>query len=137
MRRANQPEIRFSLRVQEIVFAGCVLKCSKFFPADASRWRKGFPALLMQCDCQQCSVDRDAAVGLHEAVLLEFVHEEIHSRTRGPNLLPRVSQKTLAQMIGTTRSRVNFFMNKFKKHGFIECNGSITNQQNIADSRIA
>jgi CRP/FNR family cyclic AMP-dependent transcriptional regulator len=42
------------------------------------------------------------------------------------SILPKVSQKTLAQMIGTTRSRVNFFMNKFKKHGFIECNGSIT-----------
>jgi CRP/FNR family cyclic AMP-dependent transcriptional regulator len=34
--------------------------------------------------------------------------------------LPRVSQETLAEMIGTTRSRVNFFMNKFKKLGFIE-----------------
>lgn len=40
--------------------------------------------------------------------------------------LPRLSQKTLAQMIGTTRSRVNFFMNKFRKLGFIECNGKIT-----------
>src|SRR5271167_4051740 len=34
--------------------------------------------------------------------------------------LPRVSQETLAEMIGTTRSRVNFFMNKFRKLGFIE-----------------
>jgi CRP/FNR family cyclic AMP-dependent transcriptional regulator len=34
--------------------------------------------------------------------------------------LPRISQETLAEMIGTTRSRVNFFMNKFKKLGFIE-----------------
>jgi CRP-like cAMP-binding protein len=34
--------------------------------------------------------------------------------------VPRVSQETLAEMIGTTRSRVNFFMNKFKKLGFIE-----------------
>lgn len=40
--------------------------------------------------------------------------------------LPKLSQKTLAQMIGTTRSRVNFFMNKFRKLGFIECNGKIT-----------
>jgi CRP-like cAMP-binding protein len=37
--------------------------------------------------------------------------------------LPRVSQETLAEMVGTTRSRVNFFMNKFRKHGFIEYNG--------------
>jgi CRP/FNR family cyclic AMP-dependent transcriptional regulator len=37
--------------------------------------------------------------------------------------LPKVSQETLAEMIGTTRSRVNFFMNKFRKLGFIEYNG--------------
>jgi CRP/FNR family cyclic AMP-dependent transcriptional regulator len=35
-------------------------------------------------------------------------------------VLPRISQETLAEMIGTTRSRVSFFMNKFKKLGFIE-----------------
>ena len=34
--------------------------------------------------------------------------------------VPRVSQETLAGMIGTTRSRVNFFLNKFKRSGFIE-----------------
>ena len=41
-------------------------------------------------------------------------------------LLPKVSQETLASMVGTTRSRVNFFMNKFRKLGFIEYNGKIT-----------
>jgi CRP-like cAMP-binding protein len=40
-------------------------------------------------------------------------------------VLPKVSQETLAEMIGTTRSRVNFFMNKFKKLGFIQYNGEI------------
>jgi CRP-like cAMP-binding protein len=35
-------------------------------------------------------------------------------------VLPAVSQETLAEMIGTTRSRVNFFLNKFRKLGFIE-----------------
>jgi CRP/FNR family cyclic AMP-dependent transcriptional regulator len=40
-------------------------------------------------------------------------------------ILPRVSQETLASMVGTTRSRVNFFMNKFRKLGFIEYNGKI------------
>ena len=40
-------------------------------------------------------------------------------------LLPKVSQETLASMVGTTRSRVNFFMNKFRKLGFIEYNGKI------------
>lgn len=39
--------------------------------------------------------------------------------------LPRVSQETLAQMVGTTRSRVNFFLNKFRKLGFIEYNGTL------------
>jgi CRP-like cAMP-binding protein len=37
--------------------------------------------------------------------------------------LPKISQETLAEMIGTTRSRVSFFMNRFRKLGFIEYNG--------------
>ena len=41
------------------------------------------------------------------------------------NVLPKVSQEMLAEMIGTTRSRVNFFMNKFRKLGFIQYNGKI------------
>jgi CRP/FNR family transcriptional regulator, cyclic AMP receptor protein len=39
------------------------------------------------------------------------------------HLLPKLSQETLAEMVGTTRSRVNFFMNKFRRLGFIEYNG--------------
>jgi len=39
--------------------------------------------------------------------------------------LPKVSQETLAEMVGTTRSRVNFFMNKFRKLGFIDYNGDL------------
>jgi CRP/FNR family cyclic AMP-dependent transcriptional regulator len=39
--------------------------------------------------------------------------------------LPKVSQEMLAEMVGTTRSRVNFFMNKFRKLGFIQYNGDI------------
>jgi CRP/FNR family transcriptional regulator, cyclic AMP receptor protein len=39
--------------------------------------------------------------------------------------LPKISQETLAEMVGTTRSRVNFFMNKFRKLGLIEYNGEI------------
>jgi CRP-like cAMP-binding protein len=41
------------------------------------------------------------------------------------SLIPEVSQETLAEMIGTTRSRVSFFMNRFRKLGFIEYNGRI------------
>jgi CRP/FNR family transcriptional regulator, cyclic AMP receptor protein len=44
---------------------------------------------------------------------------------RPDGILPLVSQETLASMVGTTRSRVNFFMNKFRKLGFIEYNGKI------------
>jgi len=40
-------------------------------------------------------------------------------------VLAKVSQETLASMVGTTRSRINFFMNKFRKLGFIEYNGTI------------
>jgi len=40
-------------------------------------------------------------------------------------MLPKISQKTLSEMVGTTRSRVNFFMNKFKKLGFIHYNGGL------------
>jgi CRP/FNR family cyclic AMP-dependent transcriptional regulator len=38
-------------------------------------------------------------------------------------MVPKISQETLAEMVGTTRSRVNFFLNKFKKLGFIEYDG--------------
>jgi CRP/FNR family cyclic AMP-dependent transcriptional regulator len=40
-------------------------------------------------------------------------------------VIPKVSQETLAEMIGTTRSRVNFFMNKFRDMGFIKYNGGL------------
>jgi len=41
------------------------------------------------------------------------------------SLLPRISQETLAEMVGTTRSRVSFFMNRFRKLGFIDYDGRI------------
>lgn len=41
------------------------------------------------------------------------------------SLIPKISQETLAEMIGTTRSRVSFFMNRFRKMGFINYNGGI------------
>ncbi len=40
-------------------------------------------------------------------------------------LIPKISQETLAEMVGTTRSRVSFFMNRFREMGFIEYNGGI------------
>jgi CRP-like cAMP-binding protein len=44
------------------------------------------------------------------------------ARGQPETVLPKVSQEMLAEMIGTTRSRVNFFMNKFRKLGFIQYN---------------
>jgi CRP/FNR family cyclic AMP-dependent transcriptional regulator len=44
----------------------------------------------------------------------------------GPHrVIPKLSQETLAEMVGTTRSRVNLFMNRFKKLGYIEYNGGL------------
>ena len=44
-------------------------------------------------------------------------------------VIAKISQETLAEMIGTTRSRVSFFMNKFRKLGFIDYNGEIARAQ--------
>jgi CRP/FNR family cyclic AMP-dependent transcriptional regulator len=49
-----------------------------------------------------------------------------YSDQEGPEQrIPKISQETLAEMVGTTRSRVNFFMNKFRDLGFIEYNGDL------------
>jgi CRP-like cAMP-binding protein len=40
-------------------------------------------------------------------------------------MVPKISQEMLAEMVGTTRSRVNFFMNKFRRLGFIKYNGGL------------
>ena len=62
-------------------------------------------------------------------------------------LIPKISQETLAEMIGTTRSRVSFFMNRFRNLGFIEYKerirvhkslmNVILHDQNLRDERIA
>jgi CRP/FNR family transcriptional regulator, cyclic AMP receptor protein len=41
-------------------------------------------------------------------------------------VIAKISQETLAEMVGTTRPRVSFFMNKFRKLGFIEYNGTLS-----------
>jgi CRP-like cAMP-binding protein len=45
--------------------------------------------------------------------------------TNSQRVIPKLSQEMLAEMVGTTRSRVNFFMNKFRRLGFIEYNGHL------------
>ena len=51
-------------------------------------------------------------------ILLLLAH--FGKESRSERVLPRVSQEDLAQMVGTTRSRVSHFMNKFREHGFID-----------------
>jgi CRP-like cAMP-binding protein len=46
--------------------------------------------------------------------------------TKPQEVIPKMSQETLAGIVGTTRSRVNFFMNRFRKLGFIDYNGGLT-----------
>jgi CRP/FNR family transcriptional regulator, cyclic AMP receptor protein len=46
-------------------------------------------------------------------------------RDKPRQIVPKISQETLSEMVGTTRSRVNFFMNKFKRLGFIEYDGDL------------
>jgi CRP/FNR family cyclic AMP-dependent transcriptional regulator len=53
-------------------------------------------------------------------LLARYGKDDVPVRT-----IPTLSQEILAEMVGTTRSRVNFFMNKFRKLGFIEYNGGI------------
>jgi CRP/FNR family cyclic AMP-dependent transcriptional regulator len=48
-------------------------------------------------------------------------------------VVPEISQETLAEMIGVTRERVNFFMNKFRKLGFIDYNGGLTIHSSLLD----
>ena len=48
-----------------------------------------------------------------------------HPTRKPQGSIPKISQETLAEMIGTTRSRVNFFMNRFRNLGFIEYNGGL------------
>ena len=62
---------------------------------------------------------------LAHALLLLARYGRYGKQPQPHQTLPKISQETLAEMIGTTRSRVNFFMNKFRKLGFIEYNGGL------------
>ncbi|HTY22808.1 MAG TPA: Crp/Fnr family transcriptional regulator [Desulfomonilaceae bacterium] len=57
-------------------------------------------------------------------ILLLLAHFGKEGRTE--TVLPRVNQEDLAQMVGTTRSRISHFMNKFRELGFIDYNGGLT-----------
>ena len=52
---------------------------------------------------------------------------------RSENVIPKISQETLAEMVGTTRARVNFFMNRFRKMGLIQYNGGLEVHSSLLD----
>jgi CRP/FNR family cyclic AMP-dependent transcriptional regulator len=52
---------------------------------------------------------------------------------KSESVVPHISQETLAEMIGTTRARVNFFMNRFRELGFIDYNGSLEVHSSLLD----
>lgn len=56
-------------------------------------------------------------------ILLLLAH--FGKESRPESVIPKVSQETLAAMVGTTRSRVSYFMNRFRKLGFIQYNGGL------------
>jgi len=52
---------------------------------------------------------------------------------RSENVIPKISQETLAEMVGTTRARVNFFMNRFRQLGLIDYNGGLEVHSSLLD----
>ena len=56
-----------------------------------------------------------------------------HNGSGRPSRVINVDQRTLAEMVGTTRSRVSFFMNRFRKKGFIEYNGTLHVRKALSD----
>ena len=61
-----------------------------------------------------------------------------HFGTEGvpETVMPKISQETLAEMVGTTRSRVSFFMNRFRKLGFIHYNGGLQVHRDRKSTRL-
>src|SRR6185295_14126726 len=70
-------------------------------------------------------VEADLVDQLFNSSRLLLLMANFGKEGRPEPVLAKISQTTLAEMIGTTRSRVNFFMNKFRKLGFIEYNGDL------------
>ncbi len=52
---------------------------------------------------------------------------------RSEEVIPGISQETLAELVGTTRSRVNFFMNRFRRLGLIDYNGGLKVHSSLLD----
>jgi hypothetical protein len=75
-----------------------------------------------------CSVMRIDKKSMMEVIHREHAFSELAdfgNQAKPKVAIPKISQETLAEMVGTTRSRVNFFMNRFRKLGFIRYNGGL------------
>jgi CRP-like cAMP-binding protein len=62
-----------------------------------------------------------------------LILSRVGKEDRHETVAPKISQETLAEMVGATRSRVNFFMNKFRKLGFIKYNGGLQVNSSLLD----
>jgi CRP-like cAMP-binding protein len=69
--------------------------------------------------------DLVSVVSQHQRDNLQSKCQKLGKPGEAETLLPKITQETLAEMIGSTRSRVSFFMNRFRSLGFIEYNGGI------------
>jgi CRP/FNR family cyclic AMP-dependent transcriptional regulator len=75
------------------------------------------------CACQKKTASACSGEKRLARTILQLARYGKEDQPHG--VLPKISQETLAEMIGTTRSRVNCFMNKFRKLGFIKYNGGL------------
>jgi CRP/FNR family transcriptional regulator, cyclic AMP receptor protein len=116
---------------------GAVLRIAKEVMVRALRTEPAFAARFMSYLLQRNSrVEEDLVDQLFNSsekrlarvllLLANFGKDRQHEP-----ILPKISQEVLAEMVGTTRSRVSFFMNKFRKLGFIEYNDTIEVHQSL------
>jgi energy-coupling factor transporter ATP-binding protein EcfA2 len=81
--------------------------------------------LLILDDIAYVSKDQAETSVLFELIGTRYERRSKFREGKPEPIVGTFSQETLAEMIGTTRSRVSFFMNRFRKLGFIECNGKL------------
>jgi CRP/FNR family cyclic AMP-dependent transcriptional regulator len=136
------------LRRGDFFGEGCLAKdavrmssAAALHPSTISRVKRGTFARLVRQDAAFSSLLVAYLVSRVRRIEEDYVDQVLNSsekrlarmlwtltmdRAGAPRDLPlKVSQSTLAEMIGTTRSRVSFFMNRFRKLGLIEYNGSV------------
>jgi CRP/FNR family transcriptional regulator, cyclic AMP receptor protein len=71
------------------------------------------------------SIRMSTATAMTDCSIMRLTRATVVETLRPETVIPKISQETLAEMVGTTRSRVSFFMNKFRRLGFIKYNGTL------------